>query len=164
MIDARQVVTQDMEIKRAFTIVRVSREDQLRSYGPEAQWQDDILPNAPLLKLRVEERYHRVLQEPATAWDRPKFEAAVAEAIRSREAGEVDALLFPRVDRETRFLFASFPILCDAIKSGLHIFFARERFRLDPDDSDSLSRYLRKAEESRAYVETMRVNTMQGRR
>ena len=146
-----------------FTIIRVSREDQLRGYGPDAQWEDDVLPNAVTLGLRVEEQYRRIIQEPATDWNRPKFEEAVNEAINLHHAGQCQALLFPRVDRETRFLFSSFPILCNAIQSGLKVYFARERFQLDPDDSESLSRYLRKAEESRAYVETMRVNTMQGR-
>ena len=147
-----------------FTIIRVSREDQLRGYGPDAQWEDDVLPNAGTLGLQVDEHFRRIIQEPATDWNRPKFEEIVNEAINLHHAGQCQALLFPRVDRETRFLFASFPILCDAIRSGLQVYFARERFRLDPEDGESVSRYLRKAEESRAYVETMRINTMQGRR
>jgi hypothetical protein len=73
-------------------------------------------------------------------------------------------LLFPRVDRETRFWLTSIPILNSILRSGLRVFYAREGFQLDPDDGESLSRYLRKAEEARAYVETMRINTMQGRR
>ena len=152
------------QTKRALTIIRVSREDQLRGYGPDAQWQDDILSNAGPLGLGVEETYRRIIQEPATGWDRPKFEAAVHEAIRLHAAGLVDALLFPRVDRETRFLYPSFPILVDALRGGLQVFFARERLQLDPADDESTSRYLRKAEESRAYVAAMRTNTMQGRR
>jgi hypothetical protein len=95
--------------KEAMAIIRVSREDQLRGYGPDAQWQDDVLPNAPFLGLRVEEGYRRIIQEPATGWNRPKFEEAVREAIRLHQSAEVAALLFPRVDRETRFLFALFP-------------------------------------------------------
>ena len=148
----------------AFTIIRVSREDQLRGYGPDSQWEEDVLPNAARLGIQAKEVYRRVIQEPATGWDRPKFEEAVREAIKLHRSGEINALLFPRVDRETRFLFSSFPILCEALQSGLYVFFAREGFRLDPNDSESLSRYLRKAEESRAYVETMRTNTMQGRK
>ncbi|MFC1980130.1 hypothetical protein ACFLVS_04680 [Chloroflexota bacterium] len=35
-------------MKKAFTIIRVSSEDQLKGYGPDVQWEDDIVPNAPL--------------------------------------------------------------------------------------------------------------------
>jgi len=150
--------------KTALTVIRVSREDQMRGYGPDAQWEEDILPSAAALGLIAPDQYRRVIQEPATDWNRPKFEEAVREAIHLYQAGLIGVLLFPRVDRETRFLFASFPILCDALRSGLQVYFARERFRLDQEDSESVSRYLRKAEESRAYVETMRINTMQGRK
>ena len=109
----------------ALTAIRVSREDQLRGYGPDSQWQEDVLPNAAYLELIAPERYRRVIQEPATGWNRPKFEEVVREAIRLHEAEQIGVLLFPRVDRETRFLFASFPILCEAIRSGLKVYFAR---------------------------------------
>jgi len=151
-------------MKRAFTIIRVSGEDQLRGYGPDSQWYDDVLPNAPLLGLEVSENLRQVIQESATGWDREKFEAAVREALQLYHRGEVQALLFPRVDRETRFLFGSFPLLCEVIRADMKVYFARERFQLDPNDSESVSRYLRKAEEAQAYVETMRLNTMRGRR
>ena len=98
-------------------------------------------------------------QEPATGWNRPKFEEAVRDAIQLHKAGLIEVLLFPRVDRETRFLFASIPILSMAFRSGLEVYFARERFRLDTEDSESISRYFRIAEESRAYANTTRTNT-----
>ena len=148
----------------AFVIIRVSRADQLRGYGPDAQWQDDVLPNAAYLGLQVDPKYRRIIQEPATGWDRHKYEATVSEAIRLHQAGEIDALLFPRVDRETRNLLVSIPILSNLLRNGLKVFFARERLQLDPNDGESLSRYVIKAEESRAYVETFRINSMQGRR
>ncbi len=149
---------------RAFTIIRVSGEDQLRGYGPDSQWYDDVVPNAVLLGLEVDPNLRRVIQEPATGWDREKFEVAVREALNLYHRGEIQALLFPRVDRETRFLFGSFPLLCEVIRAGIKVYFARERLQLDPNDSESVSRYLRKAEEAQAYVETMRLNTMRGRR
>ncbi len=61
-------------VRKAMAIIRVSREDQLRGYGPDAQWQDDVLPNAPFLGLSVEKGHRRIIQEPATGWNRPKFE------------------------------------------------------------------------------------------
>lgn len=142
-------------MKKAFTIVRVSGEDQLKGYGPESQWCDDVVPNARLLELEVDESLKRVIQEPATGWDRDKFQEAVREALELYHRREIQALLFPRVDRETRFLFGSFPLLCEVIRAGVGVYFARERLQLDPNDSESVSRYLRKAEEAQAYVETV---------
>ncbi|MFH0847008.1 MAG: recombinase family protein [Chloroflexota bacterium] len=151
-------------MKRAFTIVRVSAEDQLRGYGPDVQWFEDVLPNAPLLGLEATEAFRRVIQEPATSWERSKFESAVREALDFYNQGQVEALLFPRVDRETRFLFGSFPLLAEVVQAGLQVYFAREKFRLDPNDPESIERYLSKATQAQAYVETMRLNTMRGRR
>ena len=60
-------------MKRAFVIIRVSAEDQLKGYGPDVQWYEDIIPNASLLGLEVKEAFRRVIQEPATSWERSKF-------------------------------------------------------------------------------------------
>ena len=95
----------------AFTIIRVSGEDQLKGYGPDVQWEYDIVPVAPDLGLEVSEQYRRVLQESATGWDRARWEAAVREALGLFRKGEIQALVFPRVDRETRFVAGSFPLL-----------------------------------------------------
>jgi|GEM_PF-698673 len=151
-------------MKRTFTIVRVSAEDQLKGYGPEVQWQDDVLPNAPLLELTVSEAYRRVIQESATGWERSKFEVAVREALTLYGRGEIEALLFPRVDRETRFIFGSFPLLAEVVKCGLRVYFAREKLALDPNDPESIERYLTKATQAQAYVDTLKINTSRGRR
>lgn len=151
-------------MKKAFVIIRVSAEDQLKGYGPDVQWFEDILPNAPLLGLEVSETLRRVIQEPATSWERSKFESAVREALDFYNRRLVEALLFPRVDRETRFLFGSFPLLAEVLQTGLEVYFAREKLRLEPNDPESVERYLSKATQAQAYVETMRLNTMRGRR
>ncbi|MDV2989994.1 MAG: recombinase family protein [Dehalogenimonas sp.] len=143
----------------AFVIVRVSAEDQLKGYGPDVQWEDDILPNAPGLGLLVTDEYRRVIQESATKWERTKFEAAVREALALYQQGVIKALLFPRVDRETRFIFGSIPLLAEVVKSGLKVYFAREKLALDPDDPESIERYLSKATQAQAYVQTMKLNT-----
>ncbi len=103
------------------------------------------MPTAPVLGLDVSENYRRVLQESATSWERPLFEAAVREAMTLHKAGMIQALLFPRVDRETRFIFGSFPLLAEVVQSGLEVYFARERLFLDPNDPESIERYLNKA-------------------
>jgi len=151
-------------VRKAFVIIRVSSQDQLKGYGPNVQWFDDVIPNAPLLGLEVSEKYRRVVQESATTWERAKFEGLMREALTLYQNNEIEALLFPRVDRETRFIFGSFPLLCEVVRSGLKVFFARERFELDPNNSESSERYLNKATQAQAYVETLRLNTMRGKR
>ena len=132
-------------MKKAFVIIRVSAEDQLKGYGPDVQWFDDVLPNAPLLGLEVNEALRREIQEPATSWERSIFESAVREALVFYHRGLVEVLLFPRVDRETRFLFGSFPLLAEVVQAGLEVYFAREKLHLDPNDPESVERYLSKA-------------------
>jgi hypothetical protein len=149
---------------KAFTIIRVSGEDQLRGYGPDSQWADDVVPNAPSLGLEVSEDLRRVIQEPATTWDREKFETAVREALDLYQKGVIQALIFPRVDRETRFIFGSMPLLAEVVKSGLRVYFAREKLALDANDPESIERYLSKATQAQAYIQTMRLNTIRGRR
>jgi len=111
-------------MKKAFTMIRVSGEDQLKGYGPDSQWYDDVLPNARLLELEVSETLRRVIQEPATSWDRDRFQEAIREALGLYQRREIQAVLFPRVDRETRFLFGSFPLLCEVIRAGVEVYFA----------------------------------------
>jgi site-specific DNA recombinase len=150
-------------MKKAFVIIRVSSEDQLKGYGPEVQWEDDILPNASLLGLEVNEEFKRVIQESATGWERTKFEASVREAVQLYKHGQVQALLFPRVDRETRFIFGSMPLLAEVIQTGLDVYFAREKLFLNPNDPESVERYLNKATQAQAYIETMKYNTMKAK-
>ena len=151
-------------MKKAFVIIRVSSQDQLKGYGPDVQWLDDVIPNAPLLGLEVSEQYKRVIQESATTWERPKFEGLMREALALYAKKEIEALLFPRVDRESRFLFGSFPLLCEVVRSGLKVFFARERLELDPNNPESTERYFSKATQAQAYIETMKINTMRAKR
>lgn len=144
----------------AFTIVRVSAQDQLRGYGADVQWEDDVLMNAPLLGLQPSVEHRRIIQEAATDWDRRLFEATVREGLSLYHNGEVQAMLFPRVDRETRFVFGSFPLLAEVVQNGMSVFFARDRLRLDPMDPESVERYFNKAIQAQAYVTTMRENVM----
>ncbi|HEY86746.1 MAG TPA: recombinase family protein [Dehalococcoidia bacterium] len=150
-------------MKKAFVIIRVSGKDQLKGNGPDAQWEDDVLPNAPVLELEVNEEYKRVIQESASGWNRPKFEVAVNEAIELYKRGEIQAVLFPRVDRETRFLFSSVPLLNKLMGAGLEVYFAEEQLYLDPNDPDSVQRYTDKVKAAQDYIATLRRNTIKGR-
>ncbi|MFC2032625.1 recombinase family protein, partial [Chloroflexota bacterium] len=150
-------------MKNAGTIIRVSGKDQLKGNGLDAQWEDDVLPNAPVLGLEVSEEYRWVIQESASGWNRPKFEAAVNEAIELHKRGEIQTVLFPRVDRETRFLFSSVPLLNKIMSAGLDVYFAEEQLFLDPNDPDSVQRYTDKVKAAQDYIATLRKNTMKGR-
>jgi len=149
---------------KAYTIIRVSAEDQLKGYGPDVQWYEDVIPAAPKLGLEVDEVYKRIIQESATTWDRPKFEVLVREAMALHKQGLIDAIAFPRVDRETRFVFGSLPLLSEVVQSGIKVFFCREQLQVDPNDSESVEKYLSKATQAQAYVETMKINTSRGRK
>jgi len=151
-------------MKKAFTIIRVSGRDQLKGNGPDAQWEDDVLPNASVLELEVNEKCRRVIQESASGWNRPKFEAAVNEAIELHKRGEIQVVLFPRVDRETRFLFSSVPLLNKIMGAGLEVYFAEEQLFLDSNDPDAVQRYTDKVKAAQDYIATLRRNTMKGRR
>ena len=150
-------------MKRAFVIIRLSTQDQLKGYGADVQWEDDVLLNAPLLGLSVNETNRRVIQESATGWERTKFEAAVREVLSLYQNEQIEAMLFPRVDRETRFIFGSVSLLSEALKAGLPVYFAREKLALDPNDPESVERYLSKATQSQAYIDTMKTNTLQAK-
>jgi len=145
---------------KAFTIIRVSGQDQLNGYGPDVQWEDDVLLKASSLGLETPVEYRRIMQETATGWNREIFEDIVREGLALYHKGEVQAMLFPRVDRETRFVFGSFPLLAEVVRNGMAVFFARDNFRLDPMDPESVERYFSKAIQAQAYVVTMRENTM----
>jgi site-specific DNA recombinase len=149
---------------KAFTVIRISGEDQLKGYGPDVQWEYDIVPIAPELGLQVSEQYRRILQESATGWDRAKWEAAVREALVLFSKGDVQALMFPRVDRETRFVAGSFPLLVELIRAGLRVFFGQEKFELDLNDSESVEKYMNKAVQAQQYAETTKRNTTRGKR
>jgi len=149
---------------KAFTIIRVSAQDQLKGYGADVQWEDDILLNAPSLGLESSIEYRRIIQEPATGWDRELFESAVREGLALYHKGEVQAMLFPRVDRETRFVIGSVGLLSEVLRNGMPVFFARDKFRLDPSSPESVEHYLNKAIQAQTYVVTMRENTMRATR
>jgi len=149
---------------RAFVIRRESKEASMKKYGPREQWRD-VEQNAPWLGLEVSEDFGVIIRESATRYTeegkkREKFQNAVNQALELMRQGECGAALFPRVDRETRNIFISFPILSDAINRGLRVFFARERFELDPSNSESVDKYFQKAREGTAYVDTLRENSM----
>ena len=131
-------------MKKALAIIRISSEDQKYGYGPDSQWEDDILDNAPELGLEVCKDRRISIEESATGWDRIKFTEAISQAVELYDKGLIEAVVFPRVDRETRLIFSSMPLLAGMLKAGLQVYFAREKLHLDPSDPEAVSRYLDK--------------------
>jgi hypothetical protein len=105
------------------------------------------------------------LQESASKWNRQKWEAEVRKCLEDFTRGQVDILVFPRVDRESRFLAGSYPVLLDLIKAGMPVYFAEERLLLDnnKENRDNFEEYQRLVTEAQAYIRVFRRNTMGGR-
>jgi site-specific DNA recombinase len=151
-------------MSKAFVILRVSSKEQKKKYGFDVQWEDDILIGAEALGLQVSEELCCRVDESATKVDRAEFSACVREAIGMYGRGEIEALLFPRVDRESRDAFISIPLLNECFVNKLPVYFAKEELFLDPTDLDSKAKYMDAVNQSMAYVATMRRNTMRGRK
>ena len=151
-------------MNRAFTIMRVSSHEQKKKYGFAVQWEDDILFGAEALGLEVSRELSREVDESATKAQRSDFTACVREAIDLHNKGEVDALLFPRVDRESRDAFISIPLLNECFANGLPVYFAKEELHLDPTDLEAKKKYLEEVNRSMDYIITLKRNTERGRK
>ena len=93
---------------RAYAIRRESRELAMKKYGPREQWRD-IEGNAPFVDIEVSEAFGTIIRESASKYteegrERPLLRKAIAEALELMREGKCEAVVFPRVDRETRFI------------------------------------------------------------
>ncbi|MFC1926227.1 recombinase family protein [Chloroflexota bacterium] len=149
---------------KAIAIIRCSSKPQLDKYGPASQLNE--IKQADFPKGTIEIVRKTELQESASGWNRKKWEEIMNDCLSSYRQGEIQVVIFPRVDRETRFLAGSFPKLLDLIKAGIIIFFAREGILLDcdPANRDSFESYQREALDAQAYIRVFRSNTMRGKR
>ena len=144
-------------------ILRCSSKPQLEKYGPAAQMRDIEEGIAHFSKGPVQISKTIQIQEPASGWNRTKWEAAMDECLSEHREGRVQIIVFPRVDRETRFLAGSFSKLLEVVKSGMFVYFAQEKLLLDRDDADTFEEYQRQALEAQAYIRVMKRNTTRGR-
>jgi DNA invertase Pin-like site-specific DNA recombinase len=147
-------------MRRAFTIIRVSEEDQLRGYGPDVQ-ADEV--QAYLHEAGLEEIGRKVVQEESTTWARPQFEAVLDEAIDLKRRGELDAVAFPRTDRLARKWDAFGYYLGKLRREGLEVHFAREK-TIAPDDPMQAAMLFLYGAKAHADADTIRANTTWGRR
>ncbi len=159
-----QARKEDREL-RFYCFLRESSLVQKDRYGPKTQWRDfeRFVQNWPRGPHYVRSEDSSTVIESASRWNRPIWEQAIAEGIRRFKAGIVDAFLFGRVDRETRNLFASIPVLRMAIDAGVPIFFAQEKLYLDPKDPEAMEQYMKEAQDSIAYIRKFVKNTTPGR-
>lgn len=165
MTDKSIAQTQSTQPLRFYCFIRESSPGQKDKYGPKAQWRDFEKfslqwPGGPH---PISEQFSATIIESATKWERPAWEQAIIKGITAFRQGLIDAFLFGRVDRETRNLFPSIPILRMAMNAGVPIFFAQEKFRLDPKDPDSMDKYFKEAQDASAYARKLVKNTTPGR-
>lgn len=145
-----------------YRLLRESSKAQRDKYGLPTQRQVTE-QFAALLAGTVTEDNTCVVIESAGAWMRGDWKKAVAKGLRRYQLGRVNAFLLPRVDRETRNLFASIPILKEVIDAGIPIYFAEEEICLTPNDPDAIQKYLEAAMEAAAYLRRLVKNTKPGR-
>jgi hypothetical protein len=87
----------------------------------------------------------------------------MAKRLEEFRRGEWDVLVFPRVDRETRFLAGSFEALSQVLRAGVPIYFARHHLLLRQGDSEAFDTYFDLVKEARAYIKVLKANTAGGR-
>ncbi len=149
---------------KGYVVIRVSDPSQVGRYGPETQMNDSIAGVAHFPKGHLEIVREFRLQESASGWNRVKWGRIIDECLDDYRKGIAEVVIFPRVDRETRFLAGSFPKLLEVIKSGMLVYFAHEKLLLDPDDHDTFEQYQRLTLDAQGYVRVMRRNTMEGKK
>lgn len=93
--------------------------------------------------------------ESASKWDRPQWEAVIDRVIERHRRSEIDALIFHKVDRETRNPLSSVPPIERALRAGIRIYFAADKLLLDPHDPVAVYRYVQKMAEANAYAKTV---------
>jgi DNA invertase Pin-like site-specific DNA recombinase len=146
-----------------YRLLRVSSEGQKDRYGlpvQERATEDFVarLPNGPHGIADT-----AVVVESAGGWIRQDWANAISEGLRRFRNGEVNAFLLPRVDRETRNLFASIPLLKEVLDAGIPVYFAEEDICLTPSDPDAIQKYFESAMGAAAYLRTLVKNTRGGR-
>ena len=101
--------------------------------------------------------------ETASGWNRKQFNNEMTKRLEEFHRGEWDVLVFPRVDRETRFLAGSFEELNRLLKADVPIYFAKHRLLLRQGDSEAFDTYLEHVRDARAYIKVLKANTGGGR-
>ncbi len=150
--------------KRAFVMLRVSDRKQANKYGPSAQRAEAYEGGKECtIPLEFSPAREAFWTETASSWNRKQFNIEMARRLEEFHRGEWDVLVFPRVDRETRFLAGSFEALSQMLRAGVPIYFAKHRLLLRQGDSEAFDTYFDLVKEARAYIKVLKANTAGGR-
>ena len=150
--------------KRAFVMLRVSDRKQANKYGPSAQRAEAYEGGKECpIPLEFSPAREAFWTETASSWNRKQFNIEMAKRLEEFQRGEWDVLVFPRVDRETRFLAGSFEALSQMLRAGVPIYFAKHHLLLRQGDSEAFDTYFDLVKEARAYIKVLKANTAGGR-
>jgi len=150
--------------KLAFVMLRVSDRKQANKYGPSAQRAEAYEGGKECtIPLEFSPAREAFWTETASSWNRKQFTIEMARRLEEFHRSEWDVLVFPRVDRETRFLAGSFEALSQLLRAGVPIYFAKHHLLLRQGDSEAFDTYFDLVKEARAYIKVLKSNTAGGR-
>jgi DNA invertase Pin-like site-specific DNA recombinase len=140
--------------KSAFLMLRVSDRKQANKYGPSAQRAESYEGAKECsIPLEFSPAREAFWTETASSWNRKQFNTEMGKRLEEFHRGEWDVLVFPRVDRETRFLAGSFEALSQLLRAGVPIYFARHHLLLRQGDSEAFDTYFDLVKEARSLSE-----------
>ena len=153
---------------RAYLQMRLSGKKQLDKYGIDVQRRDAYTSAGDCpIPIQFSPDRETTIIESASGWHRKKFAVEMQRRLEEFNRGEWEILVFPRGDRESRFLVGSFEHLSAAVKAGIPVWFARDRLLLTSEQTEEAKlawdRYLDLIRDARAYIRVLRANTMGGR-
>ena len=129
MITRNTPVATGGQANKAIAVIRCSSKPQFEKYGPSSQLRDVEEGLQHFQNGRVELCQTIEIQEPASGWNRKKWELTMRQCLEAYKRGEADMIVFPRVDRETRFLAGSFATLLEVVKAGILVYFAQRCYQ-----------------------------------
>ena len=106
-----------MEKMRLIAILRLSSKAQTHGHGKARQEEDEIKSYVDELGAVLVDTWF--VAERATIFERPQFEALLANGISLRRQGVIDGLILGSVDRLSRDPFDGGAVCRDALKAGL---------------------------------------------
>ena len=145
---------------RLIGITRLSTANQLSGHGRQRQEELEIRTHADEIGAEIVDIWE--VQERATVFDRPQFEARLTAAHALRAQGSVDGIIMASVDRLSRDPFDGGAMCREALRAGLKLFFAAER--LDATREEDQERIVGALLAARAYANRLKRQTGPARR
>jgi site-specific DNA recombinase len=144
---------------RLGTITRLSTPGQARGHGRARQEELEIRAYAEELGATIVDTWQ--IEERATIFDRPQFQAVLDRAAEMKRQGLMDGVILASVDRLSRDPYDGGAVCRDALLNGLRLFFAAER--LDASRVEDQERVIGALQAARAYVERLKRQTIPAR-